>query len=102
MRGRRAERRYDTAEFVAMARRMIRKLADRVGGSDLAEFAALWSLRVEIERACADAIDGLRAEGFTWSQIAAQAGQKRQSLTQWRERQGARSEGRQTLREAGK
>ena len=78
---------------------MIRVMARRVSASDLAAFAALWELRDEADRACIAAIDGLRAEGFSWSEIAAEAGQTRQGLTQWRQRRPVQPEGNDPLRE---
>ena len=98
MRGQRAERCYDTDEFGQMVVRMIRSLARRVSASDLAAFGALWELRDEADRACIETIDGLRAEGFSWTDLAAEAGQTRQGLTQWRQRRPAQSEGKHPLR----
>lgn len=82
-----------------MVVRMIRSLARRVSASDLAAFGALWELRDEADRACIETIDQLRAEGFSWAEIATEAGQTRQGLTQWRQRRPARSEGNDQLRE---
>ncbi len=79
---------------------MINTMARQVGGSDIAAFAALWEVRAAADRACAAAIDGLRAKGFSWAEIAAEAGQTRQGLTQWRQRRPAQSEGNDPLREA--
>ncbi len=98
VRGQRAERSYDTDEFAQMVIRMIRSLARRVSASDLAAFGALWELRDEADRACVETIDGLRAEGFSWTALAAEAGQTRQGLTQWRQRRAAQSEGNDLLR----
>lgn len=81
-----------------MVVRMIRSLARRVSASDLAAFGALWELRDEADRACTETIDGLRAEGFSWAEIAAQAGLSRQGLTQWRQRRPAQPEGNDPLR----
>jgi hypothetical protein len=74
-----------------MVVRMIENMARRVGGSDIAAFGALWEVRVAADRACVAAIDGLRAKGFSWAEIAAEAGQSRQGLAQWRGRRDARS-----------
>jgi len=98
-RGQRAERRTETGEFGQMVVRMIGTMARRVGGSDIAAFGALWEVRSAADRACVAAIDGLRAKGFSWSEIAAEADQTRQGLTQWRQRRDARSEGNDPLRE---
>jgi hypothetical protein len=81
-----------------MVIRMIRAHAVRIGASDLAAFGSLWELRVEADRACVEAIDLLRAKGFSWAEIAAEAGQTRQGLTQWRQRRDAQPEGNDPLR----
>jgi hypothetical protein len=101
VRGQRAERRTETGEFGQMVVRMIGTMARRVGGSDIAAFGALWEVRSAADRACVAAIDGLRAKGFSWAEIAAEAGQTRQGLTQWRQRRSAQSEGNDPLREVG-
>jgi hypothetical protein len=81
-----------------MVVRMIGTMARRVGGSDIAAFGALWEVRAAADRACVAAIDGLRVKGFSWAEIAAEAGQTRQGLTQWRKRRDAQSEGNDPLR----
>ena len=86
VRGQRAERRYEPGEFGAAAVRMVAALARRVGASDAEAFTALWELRGEADRACAAAIDQLRAEGFTWSALGAAAGLSGPGLCQWRKR----------------
>jgi len=86
VRGRRRERRYDTDEFARMITRMIRNMAGRVGSADIDAFGALWRVRAEADQACADAIDGLRAEGFSWRAIGDAAGLTGQGAGQWRRR----------------
>jgi len=86
VRGRRRERRYETAEFAAMITRMIRNLGRRVGRSDTAAFGSLWRVRDAADEACATAIDGLRETGFSWAEIGAAAGQTGQGVGQWRRR----------------
>ena len=63
---------------------MIATLARRVGGSDIAEFGALWEVRAAAEQAAVDAIDGLRGKGFSWAELAAETGMTRQGMSQWR------------------
>ena len=99
VRGQRAERVCETDQFGQMVVRMVRSLARRVGGSDLAAFGALWQLRDEADRACVEAIDQLRAKGFSAAEIAAEAGLSRQGLTQWRNRRSGRSGRNDPLRE---
>ncbi len=91
VRGQRAERRMDPGEFGQAVIRMIRAIPRRAGDSDLVEFAMLWEVRAEADRAAADAIDRLRAKGFSWAELSAETGLTRQGLAQWRERRPARS-----------
>jgi hypothetical protein len=89
LRGQRAERRLDPGEFGRAVIRMIRAMSGRAGSSDLAEFALLWEVRAEADRAAAEAIDTLRAKGFSWTELAAETDITRQGLTQWRNRRDA-------------
>ena len=99
VRGQRAERVTETGEFDRAAVRMIREMAKRVGASDIAEFGAMWEVMTEAEHAVTDTIDGLRATGFSWSEIGAEIGWGKQRLSQWRQRRPAQSEGNDLLRE---
>jgi hypothetical protein len=73
-RGHRAERITETGEFGRAAIRMIRQMAKRVGASDIAEFGAMWVVMEESERAVTKTVDDLRANGFSWAEIAAEVG----------------------------
>jgi hypothetical protein len=101
IRGQRAERVTETGEFGRAAIRMIRQMARRVGGSDIAEFGAMWEVRTEAEGAVTKAIDDLRSAGYSWTEIGAEIGWTRQRLTQWRERREPQSERNGTLRADG-
>jgi hypothetical protein len=70
---------------------MIRAGARRAGASDLTEFAMLWELRAVVDRACVEAIDQLRSEGFTWDALSDSAGLSGPGLCQWRGRRPAQS-----------
>jgi hypothetical protein len=100
VRGRRHERRYETPEFGRMITRMIANMAGRVGHGDPAAFGVLWEVRAEADRACTEAIDGLRGEGFSWAAIAREAGLTRQGLAQWRRRRPVDSSVNDPLRRA--
>jgi DNA-directed RNA polymerase sigma subunit (sigma70/sigma32) len=65
---------------------MIRSLARRIGGSDLAQFGVLWEVMAEAERAATDAITGLRSSGFTWEELGTEIGVSRQAVQQWHKR----------------
>lgn len=69
----------DNEKFAAAARRFLRALARRVAGGDIEGIALLLGLAVELATAIQDAVNGLRAHGFTWDEIAARAGIKRQT-----------------------
>jgi hypothetical protein len=83
--GRRAERVREPGEVAAMTRRMVRALSKRVGG-DPAEFREVWGLLAEAEAAVTASVDGLRAKGYSWAEIAAEVGLTRQGMSQWRKR----------------
>lgn len=59
-------------------------MARRVGGSDIAEFGAMWEVFTEAEHAVTEAIDGLRSAGYTWAEIADEIGWSKQRLFAWR------------------
>jgi hypothetical protein len=86
IRGQRSERKTETGEFGRAAIRMIRQMAKRVGASDIAEFGLMWEIMAEAERAVMKTIGELRACGYTWDEIGAEAGASKQSLSQWYKR----------------
>ncbi len=88
IRGQRAENRTETGDFGKAAIRMIRAMARRVGANDIAEFGAMWEVMTEAEHAVTEAIDDLRASGFSWAEIAAEIAWSKQRLSQWRQRRG--------------
>jgi hypothetical protein len=68
-----------------MTRRMVRALARKVDG-DPADFREMWGMLGDIEQGVTAAIDGLRARGFSWADIAAEVGMTKQGMSQWRKR----------------
>lgn len=85
---RRHERYRENDEFAAMTARMVRALAKRAGG-DPAGFRAVWDLLGEAEAAAVTAVDALRERGYSWTEIAAEAGTSKQAMSQWRKRRPA-------------
>jgi len=83
---RRAERVTETSDFGQAAIRMIRAMAKRTGASDIATFALLWELQHETELAVCAAIDALKADGFSWTDLADELGVSRNAISQWRKR----------------
>jgi hypothetical protein len=76
----------ETADVGKFVIDMIRSLARRVGGSDIAEFGALWEVQAAAERAVTGAITDLRSAGFTWEELGAEIGVSRQAAQQWHKR----------------
>lgn len=78
-------RRRDVVEnddYGAFARRIVRAYARRVAAGDVEALTALVSLTAELETSIQDAVNGLRAFGYSWSEIAARLGMTRQGAWQ--------------------
>ncbi len=86
-----AERKANTptADICQYVIALIRKLSQRVGGSDIAQFGALWKVMSEAEQAVTDAITGLRKAGVTWEGLGAEIGVSRQAVQQWHKRRAS-------------
>lgn len=69
----------ETAEYGAMVRRMIRAYGRRVADRDIEELAGLSALRTDLDAAIQDAVDGLRAQGFSWADVGRVLGTSRQA-----------------------
>lgn len=77
----------ETADYLAMLRRLIRSAGVRVGSGDVEDFAVLANIHQELEIALAGSVDGLRASGHTWEAIGAATGVTRQAaLMKWSHR----------------
>lgn len=77
---RQRERRVvENREFDAFTRRIVRAYARRVAAGDVEALAALKHLSATVETATADAVQGLRIFGYSWSEIAARLGVSRQA-----------------------
>jgi len=50
------------------------------------EFGAAWRALAEADRALASMVDELRADGYTWEEIGAEARVTAQAMSQWRKR----------------
>ena len=68
--------------YVAFCRRAIRAAGRRVAIGDVEDLPDLLSLREELDRAFDVAVAGLRAEGFSWGEIASRLGTSRQAAQQ--------------------
>lgn len=81
-------RTYETAEYAAMMKRMIRAYARRVADGDEVDLSEMLEVRDELDNAIREAVAGLRAAGHSWAYIAEGAGITRQSAWErWRESQ---------------
>lgn len=88
MTSRRPKRERDTLDYLAAARRFIRRAGERVGQADEFELAELVELRGVLEEAITTAIHGQReATGRSWAHIGMALGITRQSA---QERYGKR------------
>jgi len=69
----------ETGEYIAMLRRMIAAAGRRVAIADEDELAELLALHDDLDRAVQHAVDGQRASGSSWAQIARGVGTTRQA-----------------------
>lgn len=69
-------------EFAAFARRVIRAHGRRVAAGDPDALAALLALAREVHAATGEAVEGLRAAGYSWEDIADRLGVSRQAVQQ--------------------
>lgn len=78
----RAGRTIETAEFAAFTRRIVRAYGRRIASGDVDALPELLKLAREVETVTAQAVNGLRAEGYSWGEIAARLGTSRQAAQQ--------------------
>lgn len=80
---RRAKGTVETADYVAMTRRILRALGRRVGQVDLAELPALAGLAAELDGVLGDAARRLHDDcGYSWAEIGRELGVSRQAAQQ--------------------
>ena len=72
-------RRCENSEFQAFVKRIIRAYGRRVASSDPEALAALVALRAELDDAIDQGVTGLRAGGYSWTQIATPMGMTKQA-----------------------
>jgi hypothetical protein len=78
----RPRRQVENDEYAAFVRRVLRAYSRRVGGGDMEALSLLVGLADEIDAAMAEAVKGLRAHGYSWSEIGARLGISRQAVQQ--------------------
>jgi hypothetical protein len=72
----------ENSEYAAFARRILRAYGRRVAIGDVESLAHMISLSDEIDNAIQQAVDGLRAVGYSWAEIGARLGITRQAAQQ--------------------
>jgi hypothetical protein len=69
----------ENKEFAAFAKRIVKAFSRRVAQGDVEALTDLLAFAADLDVAIQDAVDGLREFGYSWAEIAARAGMKRQS-----------------------
>lgn len=80
-RRRRDGRRVENADFAAFVRRIVRRAGRRVADGDLEDLSELLEVAKLVDDAIDEAVQGLRAQGWSWARIGAAAGVSRQRAT---------------------
>ena len=69
-------------EYAAFVRRILRACSRRVGDGDVEALALMLGLAEEIDTVIAEAVEGLRAHGYSWAEIGSRLGITRQAAQQ--------------------
>lgn len=72
----------ENREFAAFTRRIIRAHARRVAAGDVEALTDLVALSAAVDQAITDAVIGLRAFGYSWTEIATRLGITKQAAQQ--------------------
>jgi hypothetical protein len=72
----------ENTDYAAFAARVIRGYARRIADGDVDGLAELVELTRELDAATGRAVDGLRACGYSWTEIATRMGTTRQAAQQ--------------------
>jgi Flp pilus assembly CpaE family ATPase len=74
------KRAYETADYAAMMKRMVKGYGRRVADADPEDLSAMLQLQAELSAAIQAAVDGQRENhGRSWADIARGAGTSRQA-----------------------
>ena len=82
MTSKRPRRRAENDEYAAFVRRILRAYSCRVGDGDVEALALMLGLAEEIDAAIAGAVKGLRACGYSWTEIGSRLGITRRGAQQ--------------------
>lgn len=69
-------------QYAAFARRIVRAYARRVAAGDIEALAPMLTFAADLDAAIQDAVIGLRAFGYSWTEIATRLGVSRQAARQ--------------------
>jgi len=78
----RPRRQVENDEYSAFVRRVLRAYSRRVGDGDIEALVLVVDLSEEIDAAMAEAVNDLRARGYSWAGIGARLGISRQAAQQ--------------------
>lgn len=78
----RSRRTVENDEFGAFIRRILRAYSRRVADGDVEALALMTGLADELDAAIAEAVKGLRARGYSWTEISSRLGVTRQAAQQ--------------------
>jgi len=78
----RLRRQVENDEYAAFVRRILRAYSRRVGNGDVEALNLLVGLADEIDAAMAEAVKGLRDQGYSWADIGSRLGISRQAAQQ--------------------
>jgi DNA-directed RNA polymerase specialized sigma24 family protein len=77
------ERRYtENTDYAGFVTRVLRAHGRRVAEGDIEALTELSTLSAQLDQAITEAITGLRATGYSWSEIAARLGITKQAAHQ--------------------
>jgi hypothetical protein len=72
----------ENSEYAAFARRILRAYSRRIATGDVESLTHLINLAADINDAIQQAVNGLRATGYSWTEIGARIGVTRQAAQQ--------------------
>jgi hypothetical protein len=74
----------ETSDYLAMLRRMVQAAGKRIAKADVEDLVALAQIQGDLDDALQTAVDGLRADGYTWETIGAAFGfTKQAAIKRW-------------------
>jgi hypothetical protein len=72
----------ENGEYAAFCRRILAAHARRIADGDIDGLAALVTLASDVDQAITDAVIGIRAAGYSWTDVANRLGITRQAARQ--------------------